>query len=50
VLWPWPNGLDGTELATPEDSVAAAIALALLGLIAVFAISEVATRTSTAEA
>lgn len=49
VLWPWPNGLDGTDLAAPDGSIAAAIILAALGLAAVFAISEVAARTSTGE-
>lgn len=49
VLWPWPNGLDGTDLAAPDGSIAAAVILATLGLAAVFAISEVAARTSTAE-
>lgn len=47
VLWPWPNGLDGTTLGTPEGSITAAIGLAAIGLAAVFAIGEVSARTST---
>ena len=47
VLWPWPNGLDGTRLSAPDEAVPAAIALAVVGFAAVFAISEIAARTST---
>jgi len=44
VLWPWPNGLEGTELGAPDGSVPAAIALALVGLVLVFGVNEVALR------
>jgi hypothetical protein len=44
VLWPWPNGLEGTELGAPGGSVPAAIALALVGLALVFGVNEVALR------
>ncbi len=47
VLWPWPNGLDGTRLSAPDEAIPAAIALAIVGFAAVFAISEIAARTST---
>jgi putative membrane protein len=44
VLWPWPNGLEGTELGAPDGSVPAAIALVLVGLVLVFGVNEVALR------
>jgi putative membrane protein len=44
VLWPWPNGLEGTELGAPDGPVPAAIALALVGLALVFGVNEVALR------
>lgn len=44
VLWPWPSGLDGTELGAPDTSVGAAVGLAVLGAVVVLAVNEVALR------
>ena len=44
VLWPWPNGLDSTELGSPEGSVLPAIGLAAFGLVAVLVVNEIALR------
>ena len=44
VLWPWPNGLDGTDLGAPDGSVPAALALAALGVVVVLALNAVAGR------
>ena len=44
VLWPWPNGLDGTSLGAPDGAVPAATGLAALGLVVVLAIDELARR------
>lgn len=46
VLWPWPNGLDSTELGSPEGSVGLAVALALLGAVLVLVVNEVAIRSA----
>ncbi|WP_152190396.1 DUF368 domain-containing protein [Georgenia satyanarayanai] len=35
LLWPWPHGLESTELGAPTGSVAAPVLLALLGLAVV---------------
>ena len=44
VLWPWPHGLDGTSLGSPEGSVLPALGLAALGLASVLVVNEVALR------
>ena len=44
VLWPWPHGLNGTGIAAPGDAVAATVGLAIIGVLAVFLISRVASR------
>lgn len=42
VLWPWPNGTDGPQLATPAGDVLIPIALAVVGLVGVLVIAAVA--------
>ena len=44
VLWPWPNGLDGTELGRPDGSVVPALGLAVLGAVVVLVVNEIAMR------
>lgn len=44
VLWPWPNGLDGTTLGSPDQSVPVALGLAALGVVVVLAVNEFARR------
>ncbi len=44
VLWPWPEGLDGTTLGSPDGSIPAAVTLAILGSLVVLAINTVALR------
>lgn len=49
VLWPWPHGLDGTELGSPEGSVGPAVGLLLLGLAVVLVVNEIAMRRERAD-
>jgi putative membrane protein len=44
VLWPWPNGLNSTQLGAIDGSVPAALTLAIIGLVAVLAVNELAMR------
>jgi len=44
VLWPWPNGLDGTSLGSPDGSVPAAVALGVFGVVGVIVVNGVASR------
>jgi putative membrane protein len=44
VLWPWPDGTDGTAVAMPADDVVGPILLALLGATLVIVITKVAER------
>jgi putative membrane protein len=44
VLWPWPDGTDGTSVAWPTDDVVAPIVIALVGMAAVVVITKVAER------
>jgi putative membrane protein len=39
VLWPWPEGLESTALAAPDESIAATVTLAVVALGAVLAIA-----------
>ncbi len=39
ILWPWPNGVDGSALGAPDTQVAGAIGAAMAGLVAVFVIA-----------
>jgi putative membrane protein len=43
VLWPWPDGTDGTSLAAPADDVAVPVLLALVAAAVVVGISRLAT-------
>lgn len=38
VLWPWPLGVDSTELGTPDGDVLGAIATAVIGFVVVVAV------------
>ncbi len=44
VLWPWPDGTDGTELSWPEGDVWVPIALVVVGAVVVVVITMVAER------
>ncbi|MCX7620388.1 MAG: DUF368 domain-containing protein [Acidimicrobiales bacterium] len=44
VLWPWPAGVESTELASPGDPIAAPIVLALAGLVLVVGFDILALR------
>ncbi len=44
VLWPWPNGLNGTNLGAPDGERLSALLLMALGLVLVLAVNEVAHR------
>lgn len=39
VLWPWPDGLNGTGLGDPSGAVLPTVGLAILGAVAVLGIS-----------
>lgn len=44
VLWPWPEGTEGTTMSWPQDDVAVPVLIALAGFGAVTAISGIADR------
>jgi putative membrane protein len=44
VLWPWPDGVDSTRLGSPDDAVATAIGLAVVGFVVVVTIDQVSQR------
>jgi putative membrane protein len=44
VLWPWPGGLDSTELGAPDQFVPATIALAVVASVVVVVIGAYAQR------
>jgi putative membrane protein len=44
VLWPWPNGLDSTELGWIEGPVLVPIGLMILGFVVVVAIDRISAR------
>lgn len=44
VLWPWPLGVDSTVLGGPDSDVGPAIAMAIIGFVAVVALSWIARR------
>jgi putative membrane protein len=44
VLWPWPDGTEGTTVAWPADDVVVPIALAVVGAAVVVVITKVAAR------
>ena len=44
VLWPWPDGVDSTRLEAPDESVAPAVAIALVAFLVVISINEIGKR------
>ena len=50
VLWPWPDGVDSTDLGAPDSSVAAAALLAAAGLVLVLAVTWASERVQHIEA
>lgn len=44
VLWPWPLGVDSTELAAPSDSVVLPVVLAVGGLLVVLGVERLTRR------
>lgn len=44
VLWPWPDGLDSTSIGAPDQDIAAALALAVVGFVGVLVISRLGRR------
>ncbi len=44
VLWPWPDGLDSTELGAPSGSVPLSIVLAVAAAVGVVLISDLSRR------
>jgi putative membrane protein len=44
VLWPWPLGVDSTDLGAPDSDVGLAIGMAVVGFVVVIAIARVALR------
>ncbi len=47
ILWPWPHGLESTELAPPADPVLVPVLLALLGLVVVVGVDRLGRVVST---
>ncbi len=44
VLWPWPDGLNGTSIGAPDGELLSAGALIVLGLTLVLGVNEAALR------
>ncbi len=44
VLWPWPNGVDSTELGAPDGDVVLAIAGAIIAFAVVVVVGRIALR------
>jgi putative membrane protein len=44
VLWPWPGGVDSTELGAPDDPIVFPVGLAVVGLAVVLAVDLVGRR------
>jgi putative membrane protein len=44
ILWPWPDGVEGPELAPPDTQLVMAVVAAILGFAFVVAISRVSAR------
>ncbi len=49
VLWPWPDGVDSTELGLPDGDVLAAVALAAVAFVVVVVVARLAQRLEQAE-
>ncbi|MCU0268444.1 MAG: DUF368 domain-containing protein [Acidimicrobiales bacterium] len=44
VLWPWPDGTDGNELALPAGDVGIPLLLAVVGVVVVIGVTTIAER------
>jgi putative membrane protein len=44
VLWPWPGGVDSTELGAPEGAVLVALLAAVVAFVAVVVVAGAAQR------
>lgn len=44
VLWPWPLGVDSTDLGAPDSDVGLAVGIAVIGFLVVIAIARIAVR------
>jgi putative membrane protein len=44
VLWPWPDGVESTELGAPTAPIVGPILLAILGLVVVLAVQYISER------
>jgi putative membrane protein len=44
VLWPWPGGVDSTELGVPDENVLAAVVVAGIAFVLVFLVASGAQR------
>ena len=42
VLWPWPDGVDSTEIGVPEGDVLASVAVAVIGFVVVVVVARFA--------
>jgi putative membrane protein len=42
VLWPWPDGVDSTEIGVPEGDVLVAVAVAVIGFVSVVVVASLA--------
>lgn len=49
VLWPWPGGVDSTELGAPDDALWVTVLLAVAGFVVVVAIDWISKRTGTTD-
>jgi putative membrane protein len=49
VLWPWPGGVESTDLGAPEGDWLVAVALAVVGFVVVVVVGAFAQRLETAE-
>ncbi len=44
VLWPWPRGVDSTELGLPDENMIAAVVVAVISFVIVFVVASGAQR------
>jgi putative membrane protein len=42
ILWPWPDGVNGASLGSPDSQVLASLLAAIVGFVFVVAISRLA--------
>ena len=50
VLWPWPDGVDSTELGVPEGDALMAVVVAVIAFVVVFLVARYAQRLEQSEA